>query len=389
VTTGAAFLDLTQPAPPIEPSVVAEVQREVIATLLEAEKRQQPGAASKHHVVFHIDVPYTHGFERDLVLPGGEISLRKTRIIRDRNRRISAVVASVSATGRESAKARALSSVTALCALLTLSEGHRYERSSLHWSRFRPPLQFLAAPDLEDDRLYPLRLKWPDLEASVPVAEKIDWLWAAYKKLDAKEAAAFSPALFAHYGATTNKSDGATLSVIGYTAALSALALPFKQKCAGSLTCSVCGELSWRHDSAGEVAAILSLITKVCKVEKPEILKEIEATLKRVYGTQRSAFVHGAQFRHEEFGQGIGLPAALPTSDDVVQRVFRYSEDLASLGRLTRRVLLEWLGMASGAKLPHALFGIEPDRFLVKLLHSMQIASPGPAVIGFAGRPGG
>ena len=132
---------------------------------------------------------------------------------------------------------------------------------------------------------------------------------------------------------------------------------------------------------------MVDLIVAVCGIARQK-RDELQAMLYRVYRKQRSAYVHGAQLRHDEYGQGARLPSHLPTNDAPVQELFEYAQDLSSLRKITHWTLLAWLGSRSGALLDTQLFSINTGTVTSKLLHSVKITFPGAAVIGFASTKG-
>lgn len=386
VTRSEIFDDMTAKLESIPEDVVASIQEEVIRTLEEVEKRTEPSNVSDFLPVFHIEVPYTFGFSQKFLTSDGRVTILPTRIIKDRNKRISAVIVRSEAGSKEVAKANAFNDLTIVCALFTIANAQRFETTTLEWSRYRQPIQFLSDfEDMVEDRLYPRRKNWPQSENMKPfVSKRCEWVWSAYNKITQEEQTVFLPALFAYYASITGKKNLSTLSVVGFTASLGALAKPYHEKCSGTLSCNICGGLTFKHDIIGEVKAISKMIIEVCGIEDQAKRSELKEMLHRVYGKQRSAFVHGAQFRHEEYGQGPGLPAQMPTNDAPVRELFEYSQDLMSLSSITRRTLLQWLEHRSGVTLDLESFFINPDKITVKLKESIHVTFPEPAVIGFA-----
>jgi hypothetical protein len=215
---------------------------------------------------------------------------------------------------------------------------------------------------VKEDRLYPLRRKWPHLEqVDDRVSDRFSWVWSAFHDLTPEDAETLSGPLFAYYGATIGH---ATLSAVGYMAALSALASGSRLQCKGNLTCSQCGSISLKHNIKGEVPTIVDFLRDLLDTSE---LNEVGAMLRRAYDSQRSSFVHGARHRHQEYGQGPQIPTGLPTDKAVIQQErLVYSEDLQSLAMLTRSALLHFLARLAGPELDRHLFAI---RHLARLSH--------------------
>lgn len=364
--------------PELPKDVVKEAQKDAIEIVGEAFRRKISQDAKEWLVVRHVETPYQHGFSDRFESTDRRLTFLSTRILKDGNRRVSAVLIRVSTASKELAKARAYGDLTIACALFTLANSQRYETTVLNWSHTRPVIEFVDSTEgVDEDRLYPLRRHWPKPEPmSSDVDERCDWIWSQFNRLGAEERQFFLPALFAYYSAKTNKTDWSTLSVVGFTAALSALARRRKKKCEGSLICSICGPLSFKHEIRSEVTAILELVSEICGITDKTKLEVLHQMLQRVYREQRSAYVHAAQLRHQEYGQGSGIPAHLPTNDAPVQEFAQYSEDLLSISRTARWTLLAWLAEKTHSHLDHKKFGIDMENVTAKLLNSAQISMP-------------
>jgi hypothetical protein len=369
--------------PELPKNVVTAAQRDVIEMLGEALRRRTSQDSIEWFVVRHVEMPYQHGFARRFESTDQHLTFLPTRILKDRNRRVSAVVIRVSAGSKELAKARAFGDLTIACALFTLANSQRYETAVMDWPRTRPNMEFVdSVKGIDENRLYPLRRHWPDPESMSPdISERCDWIWSGFNRLSEDERRFFLPALFAYYSAKTDKTDWSTLSVVGFTAALGALATGKKRKCEGSLTCSICGSLSFKHDIRSEVAAILELVSEICGITDKTRLDALRQMIQRVYREQRSAYVHAAQLRHQEYGQGSKIPVHLPTNDAPVQEFAQYAEDLLSISRTARWTLLAWLAEKTGTSLEHKKFGINTENVTASILNSAQISMPGGTTI--------
>jgi hypothetical protein len=370
-TTSDAIRNVSEPSLSTEEAKIA--QQETIKTLEEA--LYGMGQERPWLFVFHIEAPYGKGFSQRVSLEDKEITIFPTRILGDL-KRVSAVIIGSVADSRAAARNLAFARLATACALLTLAQGERYEIARSEGTTSRPiPQTISSITHLKEDRLYPGRRKWPRLEEVDELApRRFSWAWSAFSDLTAEDANTFKAPLFAYYGATLRSSDFSTLSAVGYAAALSALAKNNKTKCEGSLTCSKCGKLTWKHDVKGEVPAMVEFLVGQLNIREATSQNKIKAVLTRIYREQRSSFVHGALHRHKEYGQGALLPAALPAKGAVFQESLTYSEDLLNLGLITRSALLHSLAKLAGRELDLELFGGMSK--LSKFSHSADVGMP-------------
>lgn len=383
VTRSTVFDDMTRPMEPLTEPIIESAQKSVVETLNDAVRRQQPQEQKAWVAVYHVEVPYVHGFAERFQTSDGRLTLLPTRILKDRHRRISASLIHVQASAGELARAQAFRDITVACALFTLASAQRYETTTLNWPRTRPAIRFVPSNgSFKEDRLYCGQRKWPKPEEmSSGVTARCEWIWSAFSKLTEADRQAFLAPLFAYYTATVRTRDFETLSVVGYTAALSALAAQRRAKCDGTLTCSKCGVLQFRHDLAGEVRAIVDTVAEVCNISDDGHLRELRTMIQRVYSKQRSAYVHAAHLRHEEYGQGDGFPGGMPTNDALVQEQYEYALDLSSISSITRRTLLEWIAARASSPLDNPLFFVDPNCITMKAAHSGRFTFPETAVI--------
>jgi hypothetical protein len=369
-TTSDVIQDLADPAEALNDQLRGIAYRDAAETVNRA--LQGPEKVKSWLFVFHIETPYGLGFSRRSVFGEADLTILPTRILKD-FKRISAAIVSVEAATNVSARDAASATLTTACALLTLSEGQRYEIARLDPNWSRPTIQIVKSLEgINEARLYPLRLKWPNLEkVDDLMLDRFSWVWSAFQSLTPEAAETFAAPLFAYYGATIRNSDLATLSAVGYMAALSALATGNRTRCDGDVTCSLCGSLSMKHDSKGEVPAIVDFLRDLLGISEP---KKIQAMLRRTYGSQRSSFVHGARHRHREYGQGPRIPTGLPSEKAVVQQEsLVYGEDLQSLAVLTRSALLHSLANLAGRELDRHLFDV---RNLMQSSHFTYLSLP-------------
>jgi hypothetical protein len=363
ITTNTAFEDPATALPPLSSKLIERLQNEVFETLEAAARRSKPEAHRDRHMIFHIEMPYMMGVGQGVTSHDNRIHLFPTVIIKKENKRVSAVSVTVNAASNESGKAEGLRHLGLLCALLTLANGQFYQSINLKWSRNRPAIRFLdSLENVDTERLYPYRKRPPQPEPfNENVAERFGWIWRQFHELDSSDTGVFLPALFAYYAGRDVFGKQSTLAIVAFMAALSSLAKNRVQRCPGEIICSDCGELTnFHHYIAGDRAAITSLIIEILQLNgKPSEKQEVNALIARAYRKQRSAFVHGAEFRHEEYHQGVGLPSAFPTSEEPVRDIYLYQSDLLSLEAVTRRTLLGWIAQKTNVSLDHKLLGLE------------------------------
>lgn len=364
--------------PEFDSVLLGEIQDAANSLLSNAWARCVPGGETPRHSVFHLEMPYGEGVENPVSIGNGHITVFPTRIIKDSNKRLSAVVISVPAASNEAAKIGSLRDLGLFCALATLTTGQHYAQAYPQASKRHKILQHLDNPALVDlDSIYPYRKTWPQLEPVDPaVGQRMGWIWDTFGTLASEDRKAFLPALFAYYAGCQRHRDFSTLSIVAYAAALSSLAMPNKRVCHGSLCCSQCGELKIQHNLVGEVAAITTTIKDALGLDDGQEI-ETRKLIDRVYRKQRSAYVHGAELRHEEYHQGGGLMAILPSADNPVQDLAYYQRDLMSIARIARRTLLNWLANRASRTLDKKLFQIDDSNIIVNIREGASVGLRG------------
>ncbi len=385
ITTSEAVADPTIAPPALPQRLIEHLQKETVDTLIEAARRSQPEARKDRHIVFHIEMPYMMGVAHSVITHDGRIHLFPTTIIKDGNKRVSAVSITVNAASNESGKAEALRNLGLLCALLTLANGQFYQSITLNWSRNRPPIMFFESLENVDiQRLYPYRKSPPKPEKfDERVVERLKWIWYQFHKMTDSDKDTLIPALFAYYAGRDAFGKQSTLAIVAHMAALSSLAQSRTQKCLGEITCSICGNLTnFQHNIVGDRAAVTSQVIDSLQLQsKPTEKEQLEGLIERVYGKQRSAFVHGAELRHEEYHQGVGLPAAFPTAEKPVRDLYFYQSDLISLENVTRRTLLEWIAQKTNTPVDYKLLGLEGLKISFKTFLEGSISLPANRVV--------
>ena len=358
-------------APAFSSKLIASINKEVIGLLNKAARIDTTETKQEWRCGFLIEIPYQFGFEADKEAANGRFRFLRTRRYQSDHKQVTVLIVKATSENKPMAKAAASRYAMIALALLTLSEKRRFELSSLLKKGVEA---FPNTKNINEDSFYPKRRFWFYEEATGEgVTERFELLWNAFEVMSTYDQECYTRALLAYYGATNKDSNNSTLSVIGHMAALASLAKYLKIKCTGKITCSKCGKLSWPHDAISEKAAMAKLIIETCNIEDKAQCAEINKLVKRVHSEQRSAFVHAATLRHEEYSQGLGVPPASPTNSSATQDVFTYQNDLLSISMLTCRTLIEWLFRKAGINIDHKMMNITTE--LVGFKHDCAIAA--------------
>lgn len=304
-------------------------------------------------------MPSQIGFNECLSVAGGKINFQKTQIQLRDGKRISAFVFREYSTTKGWAKINASREYVIVLALMSLSEKKRFNLANIGDNisrRFNEV--WIAKKEVNIEKYYRKGKFSNQLEAvDSGVCERFQLLWEAFQRLSFSDKKIFKAALFAYYGAVMPHIDHSTLSVIGYTAALAALSHEKRKKTTREQTCYSCGATESKEELISEVQAIIDVIFSVCRIEGSE-MEEVSRLVKRVYREQRSAFVHAAEMRHEEYNREISLPPQVPTNDAPVRPMLRYQIDLLDYANITRVTLIEWLGQKAEMELNHQILNI-------------------------------
>lgn len=333
-------------------------------------------------IAVNISVPHGRGFPQSTDAGGGRFRLIRTRIVARDLSRVSALIVRCEARSAQAASQNAGKDAMSALALLTLSEGRKYELAPLRWPKSRPFRSALrASKPVDEVRLFPPGRYLDTLETTDSnVASRFDELWSAYEQLPELERDVFMPALLAYYAAVDSSSNSATISTVGYFAALGALSRARRRQCPGTLSCSVHGVLPWRHDETSESRAIFETVVTSCDIVKADQRTRVKKLIDRVYREQRSAYVHGAELRHAEYNQSAQVPPAMPSNLGPTGELFVFQEDLLSIADIARRTLVEWLFKRVGRPLDRDKMNIRTDGVVVSARWAMS-ASLAPRVM--------
>jgi hypothetical protein len=361
-------------SPNFSPRFLRSLQDETVELVRQAMERCGDTLYAPRHVLFHLEMLPGAVLGADVRTDDNRIRLFPTKLV-NKGKLVSAVCITVNAPSNEDARPRALREVALLCALMTLATGSFCETTNLTWTRKSPAVKFLDSSDtatVED--VYP-SLGTPPFTPDVLEPERIRIVWRLYHCLAAEERESFITAVLAYYSGKSIHHRQSTQAIVAYVAALTSLAESRIEKCDGQLTGATCGSLPTKHNIVGEKAAVLSLVRELL-VPSSEDEERLKALLSRVYDKQRSAFVHGAELRHEEFHKGSGLPSAFPTASGPVRDLYFYRQDLSSTERVVRRALLQWLAQKTGQPLDTELFSFADFRIATEIVAESCITLP-------------
>lgn len=380
VTTNDALENNSLELPKFGKRFVDKLQSEFVEILNYAEQLSKPESRVSRHIIFHVELHPQVGYKNVVQTEDNTIRIFPSTLIE--GKLVSAICVNVHASTNEGAKPSAFRSATLLCALLTLAKGLLCETTNMEWGNRKAPIQYLSSLDEIDFKtLYPRFIEDVPTVFDEKLPEITNYIWRLFTLLSQEEQEEFLPALFAYYsGISLNKSKYGTLAIVAHIAALSSLAESKKQKCLGQLNCSEHWTLSWKHDLIGDKAAILTLINELLK-SKPEDQKKLDKLIDRTYHKQRSAYVHAAELRHEEFQQGYGLPSSFPGSESIVRDLFFFKQDLHSVEQLVRYTLLHWLTAKLSVELDKNLLGLKENIPFVELPMEAMISLPKGIVV--------
>jgi hypothetical protein len=380
VTTSEAIQDnFVELLPQFPKGLLSQLQQETLHLFQEAIQRLAPLVHQERRVILYLDLHPQMGVASKIETEDKRIVIFPSAFFEGTI--ISPVSVTVSAASNQGGRPKALHEIVLFCALYTLANGLLCQTTELKWSRKRPPIEFIdALDDFDIESLYPPRCKSSSTLCDQRAAERINTIWMLYHRLSEEKQERFLPALFAYYSAQNINHKYSTLAIVAYIAALGSLAKGAKEKCDGQITCSSCGSLKMKHDKVGDTSAIILLIKDLLKLTDAQG-NELEEIVKRAYNKQRSAFVHAAELRHEEFHQKFGLPASFPTTDDPFRDVLTYKQDFLSIERITRRVLLEWLCREAGITLDLELFRLADVPLKARVIFEGSITLPAQTTV--------
>jgi hypothetical protein len=193
-------------------------------------------------------------------------------------------------------------------------------------------------------------------------------LWRARATLSETARETFDQALLAYFGAIEVRDRQPTISVVAAIAALNMLASSFAEECPELLVCPRHGPLGFKHRTRGDAAAITHLTCDLLGLaDGGNDARKVKTLVRRVYSEQRSAYVHGAELRHGEYGAARAPEATIrPAADGQYTRLAQYADDAGSILDLTRRVLISWLMRATGVTIDVRQFDRGPGIIRVR-----------------------
>ena len=359
ITTNDAVQNPEADLPKIPTRLFSVLKQELIDALSGVFEAPSEMVVHERYSIFYIEMAGSVG--EAVTLGDGNVVVFPTRIIRKTRKWVSAVAVKATAASPEGAKLSALHTMSLFCALATLADGRAYKTVQVPVRRNVPRTKvFESLAEITLDILYSMSNRLPGTwNEHLSFGPKSNAVWNSYHELGEEDRERVMPALFAYYTGKDIQDKQPTLAIVGFVAALSALAGDEKQQCPGRITCSVCGVLKFNHQIVGDRAAVTSLICRLLEIVDSDKQKEIKNLIGRVYREQRSAYVHGAILRYEEYHKQTNLPAAFPTASEPVRSLYFYKRDLDAISRITRRVLLEWIAENSGDHFDRELFDLK------------------------------
>jgi hypothetical protein len=353
--------------PTFSKSEEAGFQRKIIQTIEAATGWRSKLHSQQFFPVHYLEMPDPAVIRKTVEIPSLGVYILPTVRIGKENRPVSAVIQVVTARFNGEAESVGNLGATRLCALLTLATGNHYEgyRSTLGRTALKRFVTSIC-PMPDPGAVYPKgKFKMPLAEAHELPLEGLLRVARCYGSLVERTRLGFDNSLFTYYTAEDLMKKGfPTVAAVAMIAALK----PFRRalKCIGTVSCSKCGGLQFRHDLRGEASGIGASLGDLFEFpEADERRSKLEQTIKAVYGQQRSSFVHDAIFRHGEFGPRD--PDVFPDQTSAISKKLARRDQLSTIRFLTRRALLQHLHRLAGESFDPPVYGIEPQKFEVPL----------------------
>jgi hypothetical protein len=360
ITTNEAMENPNLELPTIPKRLLNRLQQELTDTLTSIFSNPTEESEQPKYPVFYAEMPVVT--ENQIETTDHKLLIFPTQVVKKNHKRVSAISVKVVAASDEGGKVRALHEVMLLFALLTLATREVFKTIQLPYRRNLPKIKSLESwVGVDLNKLYPINTRPPaSWEQGKRFGEKVNYIWESYHKLSEAGRNQFLPALFAYYTGLDIFDKQPTLAIVAFIAALSSLASELKLKCSGDIQCSVCGSLeNFGHDIVGDRAAVTALVSRLLRIESPDEKKNLKHLIRRVYSEQRSAYVHGAVLRYEEYNKKSNLPAAFPTASEPVRPLYYYKRDLHLIEKITRQTLLEWVAQQHSEPLNRDLLNLE------------------------------
>jgi hypothetical protein len=348
--------------PEFSPSQQKRFQKSVIDTLKLATDWRSQLECKQFHTVHYIKLHAQGLLQTAFDLPALKALVLPTVLLGKENARVSAIIQTVSARFRDEAKQTSARQFSKLLALLTLAAGQHFEpyRSTLGRIRLKEFAKHVH-PALALEQVYP---KGKYKNGTHPNDQA---LWnglrsvsAHYSTLDTALQRKLGDSIFAYYTAKEMLSNFPTVAAVALIASLKL----FRKihKCDGSVICSRCGSLNYRHDLKGESRSISDAVCDEFGLGPADERRiALGAVLKDIYSTHRSGYVHDAILRHGEFNQQ--LPDHLPSTNEAISRQLRWRNGLMTMDLVSRRALLHCIHRLAGKEFDPLTYGIDRDKF--------------------------
>jgi hypothetical protein len=314
---------------------------------------------SAYHIVTCLELPGMLRVAETVHLEKLGITILPTIVLGKELKRVSAMVITVEAASAETAKEIGQRKSISICAHLSLALGTAFKAYSIKWnSRVKPVFQVEDPTKVTNQNLYPaLRWKPSQDPGLIQLDELLDPVLSCMGTIDVTNAENLTNAIYAYSAGLEIMTSQPTLATVAWIASLS----PFVtvSKCKGTLHCSECGPLSFKHNVSGEKRSMLSNIAALFDLRESDAkYKELKELLIRVYSHQRSGYVHGAVLRHGEAARN-SQPVFQPTPHHPFSELLQHKLDLMTLQQLTRHCLLKYLHKLAGRE-------FRPEKFLLE-----------------------
>lgn len=272
----------------------------------------------------------------------------------------NAVVIQSSGITKGHAHRKAMEIFQRVLALLTLTTGTAWEASS-HSETYKLFEGRLSVRSDLSDKLFPNGKAVQGLGSPVP-HRSLAVVRYGLSALDDKQSStqAYLSSLFAFYGGMIARAKTPSLANVGLIAALGLLASPRQERCLGSIECSSCGPLDFRHNLVGDRAAISGMLAEVLSEvfgKEFERTRSFEKWVKEIYNNHRSNYVHSAAHQFSEFSQVFSsrspsttlIPTAVPSNGKLIRKENEHREVTFKLPVIARIVLIRFLMKGASA----------------------------------------
>jgi len=362
---------------------------EIMQVIQNAFKLVDPTKFHKFHVVFYLDLPPGYTISKKYQIQDHDIIILPTVINKKETKRVSAVIVTVNSSILNLAKSLALREVTKFCALLTIGTGAFFSLYQVIWPNDKSIIEYIDSLQEipSNSKLYPTHKYVRDSgQHSNEFSDIIKIVLDIFNGYDNKKKDILTNQIFAYYSSKEISTKHPTLSTVALLTSISPLVKP--KKCNGSIHCTKCGKLKIKHNIHGEREEIFNKICEILNLSNEnDYYSKIDRLVKRIYNEHRSAFVHGAYFRHDEYHRNFSLPKAIPTSKKPFSDSLIFRNDLLSFDLIVRRVLLKHITESSGFEFKPETFYFDSEKLLLRSKFEISSVIPVNTIIKMVMKP--